>query len=553
MIEPINYTAALRRSWRLLVVLALLFAVIAVLLPVSHPVSQKNSPTRWQTVSIVGAPPSNGIVGSGTVTLGQILFYGNSFDVKAGAVETAKTPGPVLTLVAAMSASAQTTKSGSGSSTASTAPIVKGNAKNNTGLVQLVASAATKDEAAALTNTYAKLLGQKLASIAASTSSDTTRTTAPAKGQAAPDTTTPAPVTGYQVLIPAEAANAKRTTKESTSIGSSHKVRLLVGLVLGLIVGALIVLVVELLNKRLRTATRAEAHFRFPVVAEVPETWPPPGDGASPRIVVVAEPTSKAAEAYRKLRMSVMFEAMAPAGVQTGSALDPYADSLLAAPPEPYSPPEPGTRAVILVVSPGAEASRPRVVANLGATYAESGQRVVIVSTGDLDSGVPAGSDASYTGPVGPDDVQSHLQPSSIANLSMLSLRPFVKNSAQLVGRAAPIFEAARQIADVVIVEAPPFLEFHHGEALAHAVDVVLVVGECNETTFDQADQTGVLLRRIGAPVLGVVFTEEPLPKSEKRRQKAPATRSDAPDPAAAIDAPEAPEAPSQFPVETQA
>jgi Mrp family chromosome partitioning ATPase len=265
--------------------------------------------------------------------------------------------------------------------------------------------------------------------------------------------------------------------------------------------------------------------------------------------VVVAEPTSRSAEAYRKLRMSVMFEAMAPAGVVTGSALDPYADGLLAAPVEPYSPPEPGTRAVILVVSPGTEASRPRVVANLGATYAESGQRVIIVSTGDLDSGAAADSDASYAGPVGPDDVRSHLQPSSIANLSMLSLRPFVKNSAQLVNRAAPIFDAARQVADVVLVEAPPFLEFHHGEALAHAVDVVLVVGECGATTFDHADETGVQLRRIGAPVLGVVFTEVPIDKADKRPPKEPATSSDAPAPAAPI---EPPAATDQFPTESQ-
>jgi Mrp family chromosome partitioning ATPase len=548
MVEPINFTAALRRSWRLLAVLAVVFAIVAVLLPVSHPPVVKDDPTRWQTIAIVGAPPSNGIVGSGTVTLGQILFFGNSFLLKGSAVTAAKTPGPPLKLIEAMSASAQTTKSGSGSSTAATSPVVKGNAKNDTGLVQLTASAATKDEAAALTNAYALELGAKLTAVATAANADTTRTTTPAKGQAA--ATPPAPVTGYQVLIPAYATAAKKTTKASSNLGSSHKVRLLAGLVLGLIVGVLIVLVVELLNKRLRTGSRAEAHFKFPVVAEVPETWPPPGEEGSPRIVVVAEPTSRAAEVYRKLRMSVMFEAMAPAGVSNSAGQDPYADSLVGTQIEPYVAPEAGSRAVILVVSPAAESSRPRVVANLGATYAESGQRVIIVSTGDIDSGVPAGSDVTYTGPVGPDDVRSHLQPSSIANLSMLSLHPFVKNSAQLVNRAAPIFDAARQIADVVLVEAPPFLEFHHGEALAHAVDVVLVVGESGETTFDQADQTGILLRRIGAPVLGVVFTETPLDKSEKRRPNAPETGPVEPDPAAPIGSPDTA---GQPPVETQA
>ena len=133
----------------------------------------------------------------------------------------------------------------------------------------------------------------------------------------------------------------------------------------------------------------------------------------------------------------------------------------------------------------------------------------------------------------------------------MLSLRPFVKNSGQLVNRASPVFEAARQIADVVLVEAPPFLQFHHGEALAHAVDVVLVVAECGETTFQGADETGVDLRRIGAPVLGVVFTEVPLTKAEKREAEQTTVRAPSMPPE---DLPVGgAEETSQYPVETQA
>jgi len=230
---------------------------------------------------------------------------------------------------------------------------------------------------------------------------------------------------------------------------------------------------------------------------------------------------------------------------------DPY-DGLVPMAVEPYSAPAPETRATILVVSPAAEPSRPRVVVNLGAAYAEAGQRVVIVSTSDLDSGVPVGPGASHTGPVALEDVRSNLRASSIENVSMLSLRPFVKNSAQLVGRAPLVFEAVRQIADVVLVEAPPFLQFHHGEALAHAVDVVLVVGECEATTFDGADETGVLLRRIGAPVLGVVFTEVPLTKAEKREQRGTVVTSAAA-PVAEPDTGGPPEETSQYPVESQA
>ena len=541
MVEPINYVAALRRSWRLLGVLALLGAVVAVLLPVSHPVVVKDDPVRYRATTIVGAPPAKGIVDSSTVTTPQILFFGNTFEVRANAVKAAKTPNPGLELVASMTASNQ---AANGKTPAKATAVVK--AKNSTGLVVLSASAATKVEAAALANAYAKALGDKLTAVAASAA--VASSGAAGRGQGT-TTATPAP-TGYQVLFPSYASSAVKSVKTTSSLGSSHKVRALAGLVVGLLIGAVVVLVVELSNKRLRTASRAEAHFKFPVVAEVPEAWPPGGDGGGQRIVMVTEPTSRGAESYRKLRMSVMFEAMAPVGTRVGAFLDPYADDPEPLQIEPYAVPAAGSRAVILVVSPDKEESRPQVVANLGAAYAEAGQRVIVIGTGDLDSGVPGGTELTSAGPVGPDEVRSHLQPSSIANLSMLSLRPFVRNSAQLVSRAAPVLDAARQIADAVIVEAPPFLEFHHGEAIAHAVDVVLVIGECGTTTFDDADQTGQLLRRIGAPVLGVVFTEVPLPKSEKRRRGGPAPRKDpvtdvAPsDPTGSL---------SQFPVESQA
>ena len=38
-------------------------------------------------------------------------------------------------------------------------------------------------------------------------------------------------------------------------------------------------------------------------------------------------------------------------------------------------------------------------------------------------------------------------------------------------------------------------------------MDVVLVVGDCVETKLDGAKQAGELLRRMNAPVLGVVLT----------------------------------------------
>ena len=51
------------------------------------------------------------------------------------------------------------------------------------------------------------------------------------------------------------------------------------GLVVGLLLGVLIVLAREVLDKTLRSAARAEAHFRYPVLAEIPAR--PPTEAAT--------------------------------------------------------------------------------------------------------------------------------------------------------------------------------------------------------------------------------------------------------------------------------
>ena len=104
-------------------------------------------------------------------------------------------------------------------------------------------------------------------------------------------------------------------------------------------------------------------------------------------------------------------------------------------------------------------------------------------------------------------DLAVRMQPTLVENVSSVSLSEFVGNSAQLVIRAPGIIRAARDLADVVIVEAPPVLAYHDTEALSSAVDVVLVVGDCVETKLERAKRAGELLRRMNAPVLGVVLT----------------------------------------------
>jgi len=184
---------------------------------------------------------------------------------------------------------------------------------------------------------------------------------------------------------------------------------------------------------------------------------------------------------------------------------------------EPYKVPEPGSRTVLLVVSTIDEPSRPKVVANLAATYAEAAERVIVISTGDLEVGTTLQAESFHSGAVTPADVEERLTPAGPENVWMLSMRQFMRNSGQLVLRSKEVLDAARGVADAVIVEAPAFLRYHHGEALVHAVDAVIVVVESGVTTVPDGQDMGDVLRRLGAPVLGVVFTGEELSRSQRR------------------------------------
>jgi Mrp family chromosome partitioning ATPase len=366
--------------------------------------------------------------------------------------------------------------------------------------VQFTGYGSSPEEAIALANTYAKDTGDAVQ----------------AGLEASPRTS--GLKSGYQVSNPA--LSAAHTGKGKASLKSSRKVRLLSGVAVGAVLGAALILLRELLDKRLRSAGRAEANFGFPVVVEIPipTLGGRPTPGLVPVLDVTRHPDSAGAEAYRMLRMSVLFEGLAPLSGPT----DPFAaglDSNVAGllPEAGTEATEIGTRQVVLVVSAGSEPTRPHVAANLAAIYGEAGQRVVVISTGDLEAGV-GGANGNGFAEIRTEDVEARLEPSRLECVSRLPLGPFVANSGQLVNRAPAILEAARSISDVVIVEVPPLLAVHHAEALAHLVDVVVVVAECKFTTFDDARHAGDLLRRMGAPVLGVVLTNVHLRQRDVRQ-----------------------------------
>ena len=553
--NPIDYGGALLRRWWMVLLVGCVGALIAVALPVSHAKTGANSQSspvsswKWRTATLVGVLPG---VGTGEVTTPLITFFGSESSVAVAAAKHAGLRGNPAELASAASPfGTDLTSAASSSASAATKKATLAPA----GQVWLTTVGPTRALSAAFTNAYAAQVGASLknfvsahylsqvqadhqsvttlqnklnllnlnkASAAATSSLQGQINTANAELQvleASP------PAIGYQILRPADASSAMVVagTSASSSLGQSRKVRVLGGFVLGLLIGAGVALLIELLDKRLRTASRTVETFGFPVVAEVPT--PSQANGESV-FTGSGHSASPMAEAYRMLRMSVLLEGLAPVVYDEpsvpSSRPDPSAreDNGVAVSQALRTVEGPGDpRQVILVVSGGMERTRPMVVANLAASYAEAEQRVIVISALDLHVDYQAGEQRFASHLVQPSDIQANLEPSSQANVAILPLGRFIGNSGQLVTRAPGVIEAARKVADVIVVEAPPILAYHDGEALTPWADVVLVVGECLATTSDEAQRTGEILRRIGAPVLGVVFTNVEFNANDTRRK----------------------------------
>jgi Mrp family chromosome partitioning ATPase len=504
--EPIDFLGALRRSWRLLLTLAIIFAVVAVLVPINTHKPKKHAlnPNPWSASTVVGAPPSaaNTLVGGGA-TGDQIVFYADKTTVQEAAAKRAHLRIRSEAVSSYLKATLDVPKG-----------VGKREAQNSSE-VTLTAKASTRVKALKFANAYAYVLGDALNGVAK------THKSASGVGKGG---------SGYSVVRPATKATKARVHKSGAGPVKSRKLRALIGLGVGLVLGAAVVLLREVLNRRLRSASRAEAHFGYPVVAEIPAELRAIGRPAT-KVDVVTSPQSPTAESYRMLRMSVMFEALAsnvlasedlsnlvgigqligPATNGGPSEQEEKSDALLPVPVHQ-------TRQVVMVASASDESTRPQVAANLAATYAEAGERVVVIGTGKLGAGPISGQGRTLTGEIRPEDVEVRLEPSWVDRVLRLNLRHFIENSGQLVTRMPAVLEATRPLADVIIVEAPAMLAVHHVEALARSVDVVLVVGECGTTTFDQAHRSGDLLRRMEAPVLGVVLTNVRLKPRDARQ-----------------------------------
>lgn len=263
-----------------------------------------------------------------------------------------------------------------------------------------------------------------------------------------------------------------------TPVRPRPKVNMAIGLFVGLVVGTALALLLESLDRAIKTTSQAEEALRSPLLAVVPRLSTTNGR----QLPSVDMPLSPAGESYRNLRTAVRF----------------------------ISPDHP--LRTILVTSPGPGEGKTTTATNLAVSLAQAGERVVLIDA-DLRRGRVVDV-FGLPGGVGVTSVITHtatLQDalmSSLERLAVLGTGPLPPNPSELLGSEAmaQILEELRSIADVIILDGPPVLAVSDAVALATQVDGVVVVARAGRTERQDAAEAAQRLERVGAQIVGCVL-----------------------------------------------
>jgi receptor protein-tyrosine kinase len=281
--------------------------------------------------------------------------------------------------------------------------------------------------------------------------------------------------------------------------------RLLLGGALGLVLGLGLAMVLERLDASVRGVAIAETAAGLPVIAEIPHVRI--RKGTRYEILSLTMPKSLFAEAYRGLRTSISLMSMAHATGAHVARQGSTGDDELVIAPEPQ---------VILVASPGPSEGKSTTSANLATTYAGMGSSVVVI---DLDfrrqklhrffQACPTPHlENTGTRERPTIDFDGLIQPTNVPGVRFLGSAPrnTVPEHALLLARAA--IARAREVADIVILDAPPLLLTNDAKDLIPYADALVLLARDGRTHRRGLERTSQLLRRLDAPVVGLGLIE---------------------------------------------
>ncbi len=249
----------------------------------------------------------------------------------------------------------------------------------------------------------------------------------------------------------------------------------------GLVVGLALAFLLDQLDDRLRRKDELEAAAGVPVLGLLPRV----SRGRTRQgVVTLLSPSSPTAEAYRTLRTSLQFMAI--------------------------------NRPIrsLQVTSPTTGEGKTTVVTNLAASFAQAGQRVILIDCdlrrSKVHEHLGVSNERGFTSVL--------LDECSLADvittvddepfLAIVPAGPVPPNPSELLtsARALSILETLRENCDILLLDSPPILPVTDALVVSRHVDATLMVARPKRSTRRQVARAHELLRQVGAPLVGTVL-----------------------------------------------
>ncbi len=279
----------------------------------------------------------------------------------------------------------------------------------------------------------------------------------------------------------------------ASRIQSRGRVNVFLGALLGLILGVGAAFFLEYLDRTVRTSSDVESLLGIPVLGVIPRLRRIEEDGEEAGgivrglpLVVALDPLDPAAEAYRNLRMNLMFMSTEDDPIRT-----------------------------VLFSSPGPSEGKSTTAVNFAVMLAQQGQRVLLVDADlrrpSLHRALDVLREPGLTNLlVGDAGVRETVRPNVLPNLDFLPSGPFPPNPSELLNSKAMgrILEEFEGRYDQIIIDSPPVLAVTDSAILAVHTDGAVLVLRSGETEQRAAERSVDQLRRLGVRVFGAVLNE---------------------------------------------
>lgn len=255
-----------------------------------------------------------------------------------------------------------------------------------------------------------------------------------------------------------------------------------IGLVLGLLAGIVIALLINTLDRRVKSKEQLESIAGKPVVGSIPFRKSEDKERGAEHLVPFREGHSPAAESFRRLRTNLQFLNV-------------------------DNPPR-----VFVLTSSVATEGKSETAINLSLALAEAGNRVLLIEA-DLRRPLVV-SYLSMPDKVGLTNILSGqadfsdvVQQTRHNGVDLLACGPLPPNPSELLASetARHLFEDLRSKYEYVIIDSPPLLPVTDGALLARITDGALLVVRSHRTTSDQVAQAVDNLKKADAALLGLI------------------------------------------------